>query len=672
MGFDWASAALGAVVLMLIALTFRDYGITWDETWHLTYGRHVIHWFTSGFDDDTALYYRADYLYGGAFDGLGYVARKISPLGNYETIHLFGALVGCLGLLGTWKLARLLGGPAAGFVALLLLVLTPVWYGHMFNNPKDVPFAVGYIWALYYLVRIAVTLPGVPTSEWIKASIALGASMSVRIAGLLNICYLVMLIGLWILWRARQARDARLIPIYIARFFPPFFATAAGAWALMLVFWPWAQLDPIRRPLIVLARMSKFNLHERNMPFGARKVSSLSPPGDYLLRYFGIKLPELIIVLVLCAMVVLIVRLVRLRRRAKAERAAARPGAEPRAGEALDELERDTPLARERRRLAIWGLLTFAIVFPPLYAIIKHSPLYDGLRHFLFLVPIFSVISGVLLVALIRWVGARSKLGALGLQGVLAAHCVRMIVVMLHLHPQQYLFFNSVVGGLPGAYLRYSTDYYGAGYKEGFATLREHLWENERERYLAAPYIISACMPEFVAKEYFGTNFEWRRRGSVPPEFWLGYTRNNCYLQKEQHPELLRVEREDTLLLLVRDLRTASPKPPRNRPTRATPGAERPRAAFPPGPHKTTAPMDSTSTSTSTSGIYDPTGAPVGVVDPTGAPAGVRNSDGGPNFGSDMGSDIGPVPAPSKADSGGIKRTEHRPKVAPEIDGAEL
>ena len=49
----------------------------------------------------------------------------------------------CFGLLGSWKLGRLLGGPAAGFTALTLLVLTPVWYGHMFNNPKDMPFAVG-------------------------------------------------------------------------------------------------------------------------------------------------------------------------------------------------------------------------------------------------------------------------------------------------------------------------------------------------------------------------------------------------------------------------------------------------------------------------------------------------------------------------------------------------
>lgn len=616
--FDIASAVLGGVVLLLIGLTFTDYGITWDETWHLAYGRHVIHWFTSGFTDDNALYYRADYLYGGSFDGLGYVARQISPLGTYETIHLFGAFIGCFGLLGTWKLARLLGGPAAGFVTLLLLVLTPVWYGHMFNNPKDLPFAVGYIWALYYLVRILITLPGVPTSEWVKASIALGVSMSVRIAGLLNLCYLVMLIGLWILWRAREVRDIRVVPRYVARFAPPFFLTAAGAWALMLVFWPWAQLAPLRRPLIVLARMSAFNLHERSMPFGSRRVSTLTPPGDYLLRYFGFKLPELIIVLVFAGLVVLIVRLVRLRRRAKAEAVAVASGD---VRETLAPGE-GSELALERRTLAVWGLITFAILFPPLYAIAKRSPLYDGLRHFLFLVPIFAMVAGIVLVAFVRWVAKRSKAMAWTLPIFVFAHCLRMVMAMVHLHPHEYLFFNQFVGGLEGAYLRYSTDYYGNTYKEGYETLRQHLWETERERFLEAPYIISACMPEFVAREYFSANFEWRRRGGTPPDFWLGYTRNNCYLQKEAYPELTRVERENTLLVLVRDMRVddeAEAEKRRRKRERKTKERRAPLGTHPPGPGKPvpggTAPMDSTAPTPPRT--MDP--ADVGA-DPTGAP----------------------------------------------------
>src|SRR5690606_14997428 len=316
--------------------------------------------------------------------------------------------------------------------------------------------AVGYVWALYYEIRILICMPAVPRREWVKASLALGAAMSVRIAGLLTLCYLFLLVGLWVLWQARQARDARLIPRYLLRLSPSLIGAAIGAWAVMLVFWPWAQLAPLRRPLIALSRMSSFNLHERGMPFGDRKISTLSPPGDYLLRYFTFKLPELILILVVVALGVFVVRMIRLRKRSKAELAGA---VHPKYGELA---------ADERRRLAVAGFLVFAILFPPLYAIIKRSPLYDGLRHFLFLVPIFAVVAGVSLTKLTRMLLARSRAAAGGLAALVVAHCIRMIVVMVHMHPHQYLWFNGFIGGLPGAFLRYDTDYYGNTYKEAF------------------------------------------------------------------------------------------------------------------------------------------------------------------------------------------------------------
>jgi hypothetical protein len=248
--------------------------------------------------------------------------------------------------------------------------------------------------------------------------------------------------------------------------------------------------------------------------------------------------------LVLAALGVFVVRLIRLRKRSKAERAG------------LVNTKLGPLAADERRRVAVSGFLVFAILFPPLYAIAKRSPLYDGLRHFLFLVPMFAVVAGVSLAKLGRMVAARSRPAAGGFAGLIAAYCLRMIVMMVHLHPHQYLGFNGFIGGLPGAFLRYDTDYYGNTYKEAFETLRAHLWRTERERYLAGPYVVSACMPPFIAREYLGTNFELDESGGPPAEFWLGYTRNNCYLKHSDHAELTRVEREGTLLNLIRDLRS--------------------------------------------------------------------------------------------------------------------
>ena len=84
-------------------------------------------------------------MYGGGFDMAAALLHKVIPLELFETRRLLGAVVGLIGLAVTWRLARRVGGPLAGLAALLLLALCPTFYGHMFMNPKDAPFAVAMV-----------------------------------------------------------------------------------------------------------------------------------------------------------------------------------------------------------------------------------------------------------------------------------------------------------------------------------------------------------------------------------------------------------------------------------------------------------------------------------------------------------------------------------------------
>ncbi len=129
--WDRLALALFATAALLVLLTFRAYGVTWDEdcqNWYgnlvLTYylwllgAAHAPHW--------ELLYRYADlYNYGGLFDLTTAIANRFSPLGVFETRHLLNGLVGVFGLVGCWKLGRRLGGPRAGFAAALLLLLIP-------------------------------------------------------------------------------------------------------------------------------------------------------------------------------------------------------------------------------------------------------------------------------------------------------------------------------------------------------------------------------------------------------------------------------------------------------------------------------------------------------------------------------------------------------------------
>ena len=157
--WDGLACILFGVVVIIALLTFQDYGVTWDEDGHNWYGVFVLNYYVSGFSDLRALHWMDFINYGAVFDSTAAALNTVSPFGTYETRHLLNAMVGVVGLVGTWKLGRVLGGPRVGFLAALFLALIPNYYGQMFNNPKDIPFAAGGIWALYYLVLIIPSLP---------------------------------------------------------------------------------------------------------------------------------------------------------------------------------------------------------------------------------------------------------------------------------------------------------------------------------------------------------------------------------------------------------------------------------------------------------------------------------------------------------------------------------
>jgi hypothetical protein len=266
------------------------------------------------------------------------------------------------------------------------------------------------------------------------------------------------------------------------------------------------------------------------MPFAGETIETTEVPWDYLLHYFGFKLPEVIVVLALAALGVLVASWLRRR-----------------------------PTRHQARERAIWTLVAAAILLPPTWAIVRHSPLYDGLRHFLFLLPPIAAAGATTAVGAIAWIRRRHLVLALVPAGALALAAADQVRTMAHLHPHEGVYFNRFVGGLPGAFGRYDTDYYGNSYREAFALLHEHLWRTRRGEYLDEGMTLTGCIPDFIAREYLAPNMRWTRWGKKDgePEYYAGYTRANCHRRWSRYPEVDRVQRQGTLLTIVRDIRRA-------------------------------------------------------------------------------------------------------------------
>src|SRR6266511_5137987 len=233
----WLAYAWLFCVFMTISATVLDYGLTWDEEDHMRYGYAVVQWYQSLFHNHLALTYSNLFLYGGLFDSLAHVTTKFSPLGVYETRHVLNALFGLVGIVGAYKLGAHLSGPRGGLFSAVFLTLMPVFYGHLFNNPKDIPFATLCVFAVYYLFLSYDFLPRVPNKLLVKLGIAIGLTLGVRIGGIILFGYLTIL---WVGWLASQfilygLRACTTIWTLTANFGRSFFCTLPLACAVMLV-----------------------------------------------------------------------------------------------------------------------------------------------------------------------------------------------------------------------------------------------------------------------------------------------------------------------------------------------------------------------------------------------------------------------------------------------------
>jgi hypothetical protein len=530
----WADRAsllcFGVLALVMIA-TLPDYGLTYDEQPHVRLGERVLWFYSNGFEHSNSL---ARSSYGAGFDLCAALLRRISPWDEYRTNHVLCVFVAQLGLLGTWKLGRVFAGPVGALAALLLLVLNPVYYGHQFNNPKDVPFAVGYVWGLYAIARLLAWSPA-PGERWQRSvaralllALTLGLAMSVRIAGAVLIGYLFAFTLLRALDAVRLKRGLERQHALRATAALALLAAASslGAWAVMLPFWPGALEKPVQKPIAALETISNFTTYDSPTLLRGAHISSNHVPWDYLPSYFAVQLPEGISLcwslslLALCAHTVWCLR---------------------------------------RRRPVAWvgWLLVVATLLPPAYAIVRGSTLYNGLRHFLFLMPPISALAGAGLACAVAWLALRRPRWALAPTLLFALFALDQLRALVRLHPFQHVYFNRASGGVAAAIDRYETEYYGAVYQQLHAQLVERIWEERRDSYLSHIFTVAGCGSKLFFTRNLPLNFQYvNMRDANGADLYATYVRDDCLHRFRNRALITSIEREGAVLAAARDMKT--------------------------------------------------------------------------------------------------------------------
>jgi Dolichyl-phosphate-mannose-protein mannosyltransferase len=515
---DALALCIIAVVAVIAAFTFRDYGLGWDDYTHAEYGGLLLNLYASGFSDQRALSFVNLYAYGGGFDMLSALAAKVLPFDLFETRRLMGAIIGVIGLLITWRLARRVGGPLAAVIAVALLATCPLYYGNMFMNAKDSPFAVAMVFLTLAMVRALEEYPRPSPITCAMVGIGAGLAIGTRVLGglaAINALAALVLIVAVETRRKGLSQTGNRLGMFAIRFVP---AVLLG-YAVMALVWPWSVTEPLN-----LFRAVEYFSHFFEKPwkemFDGMALPVPDMPRQYVPQLFLLKEPEIFIALGLAGT----------------------------AGALVAAMRRDV----ETSWRAIYLLLAFAGVFPIALAVLTKPAMYNGIRHFVFVAPALAVLGG-LAGAWIADALARRWRPALGIAAaVLLIGLFLPVKEMVRLHPYQYTHFNVIAGGIRAADDHYMLDYWGLSFKQAAQELRLRLTEGLQTPTDGRRWRVAICGPLRPAQVELGPEFltTWETKGAD-----FAFTMGEFYCANLAAPVLVEIAREGVVYARVYDIR---------------------------------------------------------------------------------------------------------------------
>jgi hypothetical protein len=522
--------AFGAMIVIVLA-TFHRYGISNDEEVQQTYGELLIRYYASGFVDDNAFHYRNLYLYGGLFDLIAAGFGPHLPLPTYEWRHLLTAIFGLVGMWGVWRQTRLLSSDGWACFAVLLLAVTGAWWGTLFNHTKDISFASAMAWVTYYAVRIAPTLPRPRLRHAVGLGVAMGCALGLRIVAV----YAILELAILVLVAAMDTRRglygfSRRVVLTVFSLLP----SAAVAFAIMALAWPWSVLAP-GNILFAIDTFSRFPIIIWTRINGV-VMQGADVPRWYLPTYIAVRLPELALL-----------------------------------GLAFGGIGAFfCTMRRHFERLHTLRLLpvVLAVIVPVIHAVLAKPLLYNGLRHYMFLLPPLAVLATLGLRSTYHMLAHR--LGR-GVGHAFLAACVALWLVhlslMVRLHPYESVAYNSLAGGVAGAVGRYEFDYHGNSIREAAERLSRMVEEEQedgiRNPRNGPPYRVAVCAELIQADEYLSSTFKVTKNWESA-DFFITPVQDGCE-DAIDGTVLFTVERMGVTIGIVKD-RRAITRPPESEP----------------------------------------------------------------------------------------------------------
>lgn len=435
----------GLVLIASFSMPYlsQDFGMTWDEKQHNDYSQLSYKWLTTFGDDSAAVAEpkgNADFIrqayrfYGEQCNVVAAIVYNTFDLPPFETRHVIISLYGLLGLIFISLSAKELAGWRAAIIALLFTLFNPGWFGNSMNNPTDIPFATGFAVSLYFMIKILKALPKPKFSHLVWLAIGIGIGIGSRVGAVLIIAYFGLFLGVsWLMLNRQKANNAFKLIVPYAKIF---LIVGILGYILGIILWPYALLNPFKNPILALTKASENAFYTNNVEiFEGRRLYMLTQtPWYYVIKFLSIGNPLYLLLGFALSIITL-------------------------------------KWLKDKIGIGYILMLIFMIVFPLAYAEFSHINHYNGWRHYLFILPPWIALSAVTFDFLI---GSKNRILQYGSLLILLVLFAKPTYWMIKNHPNEYVYFNELVGGINGAYGNYETDYYSNSCRAAGEWLAKH------------------------------------------------------------------------------------------------------------------------------------------------------------------------------------------------------
>jgi hypothetical protein len=532
-----AKLILVMLVIALIGLPLvPQYGITVDEGTEVAMVRRNLEWianktpipgdlkyFGTAFNvlSETVFQVKEFVVHGFSFKSLDYArqldseaSRNKALKDRIEVKHYVTFIFSGITYLAVAGIVTIFCGAEYAWFGALSLAVMPIHWGHSFFNPKDTPFAavftlsslMGAYLINYYFQSDQESKLGnnKATKYTILYGILLGLTSGVRIGAFLILFF--FLSSYLLIWWEQGRKKQSLIK------FLGLYALLGITWAIIhSICYPAFWGNPIAGFFETLDYLSSHRLQItvlfRGWDFPIQKI-----PRGYLLTWIFMAIPLIFHLGFVAGSTWMIVRYKRL------------------------------SILQKACAIMVW----WQVLFLPLFAVIRRSPVYDGMRHFLFITPGIVAIAAIAIIWLYQvLVTKRQKQFLVGLVVVAYAG---IVVEMISLHPYQYVYINRTSGGIEATSNQFDLEVLSLSLREGMEWINQHGDTGSKVAISGLPN--SARF--YAAPGFEVVGYEENEGKLTKPFYYLSWFRWKTQYRLQECPIVHQVTRRNTALAIIR------------------------------------------------------------------------------------------------------------------------